>query len=539
MRIKLFYSPRIYKESNLDVKRDFGYSRSHPMFPPLGIAIVTSFLKKMGYYVEQDDLNIKVYWDNIYSGNNEKKVNMSLFEDKKRIMNFVKNGKDTLLEEEGKKILKKTKWKGFDLYGFSIVDDINFSAIASTIVLSKILKEMTDAYTVIGGVFKSRPIPEISLIDLKYVDFIILENHFTFADLLKGIETGDLAERKIDKLIYKKNLFPVKKVALKKGISYFWESKSIDEIRPKPNFNGLPLSLYKYKIQDNDIGPAFEILLLPYSFGFGCPLGCVYCPNSAKPFWKYKNPEKVARELKEISKEYKTNSFIFMNDNFNPNYEYTEKLIKELKNQDVNVFWTDCANLTFLNKKLLKDLREVGAVRLIFGIESGSNKILNFVGKRVTMENAEKMIKYSFKLGMVNEVDLIAGLPHETDKDVNDTVNFVKRIMPYVGWFQLTKFMLLESKLKQHPEEYGITNMKDNITSLEDERIFPRRFDEINGLKWKEKIKQINYSYNKVFSVITNSKIKWINLHVLFYLNSQLNKSSEIPKVWSNWKNEF
>jgi len=487
MRVKLLYVPRIYKET-LDLNKDFGYSSKHPMFPPLGLATITSYLKQNGIKVSQDDLNIKVFTHNLQK---KKKIKIWLFQDKERIINYLKTGKDDELLSETEKILKLTKIKGFDIFGFSIVDDFNFSAVSSTILLAKLIKEITGAYTVVGGIFTARPVPEFSLLNFPFIDFLCLGNHFSLLDLVKGLENGNLNEIKIDKLFWNNRIG--KKLRLgnptKFGVSENWiERKNIDEIRPVPNFDGLPLEMYKFEIKDD--GTKKKVLLLPYSFTFGCPMGCAFCPNSVRPMIKAKSPEKVKDEIEKLSKKYNTKFFVFLNDIMNFSYQYAKKLALELKK--LEVYWTDCVSFHFMDKKLLSLLREAGGVRLVWGVESASPRILRLIGKKLEIKKVEKLIKFSYSLGIWNEVNLMVGFPQEREEDFQKTLNFVKRIGKYVGYFQVTKFMLLESKMLFNPKKYGICNIRDNVTKIEDERIFPRKFDEINGLKWEEKVKQIN-----------------------------------------------
>lgn len=212
MKIKLFYSPRLY-----GIKK-FGYPGGHSLLPPLGIATLTSFLRKNKIEVDQDDLDIKVWYNN-NTGNQFKKIDMSLFDDNKRILNFTKGGKDLSLENEAEKILNKTEYMGYDIIGFSVVDDHNFAALGSTIVLAKLLKEKTGATIVIGGLRPSREIHEISLINLDYIDFLILEDHVTFLELLCYLESGNIQNLKDKKIIFKKK--NIKKYMKHKKINNF------------------------------------------------------------------------------------------------------------------------------------------------------------------------------------------------------------------------------------------------------------------------------------------------------------------------------
>lgn len=298
-----------------------------------------------------------------------------------------------------------------------------------------------------------------------------------------------------------------------------------------PDFSGLPIDLYKYKVEENRFGPTKKILVLPYAFGFGCINGCAFCPNSYKPMYKYKNPETVVEELKFLKKKYKTNFFLFLNDNFNPTYEYATKLAKSFIEEGLNIYWLDCVNLRFCDQKLIEILREAGAVEFVIGVESGSQKVLDYVNKGIEISKIKKLIEFSYSKGIWNIVDLIAGLPYETQEDIEATLKFVNEISRYVGWFQVSRFMLMRSKFTKYPQKYGLTNIRCNVKTIFDRKIIPMKFDETYGLKWKEKRKQINFSYRKVLNFVRKVGTYPIKSQVIFYLNDVLGKDELIPEI--------
>ncbi|MFH8119869.1 MAG: radical SAM protein [Candidatus Aenigmatarchaeota archaeon] len=520
LKIKLIYVPRIYP-AKINIMRDFGYSSKPPFIPPYGISLLSSYLKSLGFKVKKDDLDIKAY----VAG---KKDEMKIFNKKEKIIKFLKTLKDDELEETGEKILKMTKIKGFDFFGLSIVDDMNFSAIASAIILAKLIKEKTDAYVCLGGILTSRPFPEVELIKLPFIDFVVTGNHFAAADLLFSIENEKIPSHNLEEVIcredsikrFKKINAPINKIPL---LSRNWRiNRSIEEIRPIPDFSDLPMDLYKFEIPENRLGVAKKILVLPYSFSFGCLNGCAFCPNSVFNVCKYKQPQKVVEEIFSLKRKFKTKFFLFLNDNFNPSYNYALNLARSFIKEDLNIYWLDCINLRFLDKNLISILKESGGVEFIFGLESGSQKILNLVEKKIVLQKAKELIKFSYLQGVWNIVDLIVGLPHEREEDVKKTIKVVKELSPFVGWFQVSRFMLLKSKFLLYPEKYRICNIRDNVNSIADERIFPRKFDEKNGLKWKEKRKQINTFYKKILNVIKGKQE--IQPQYIFYLNDILDR---------------
>ena len=166
--------------------------------------------------------------------------------------------------------------------------------------------------------------------------------------------------------------------------------------------------------------------------------------------------------------------------------------------------WSDCAYLKNLDLPLLQKIRKSGAIRLVWGVESTSPKMQKMIGKGIKMDEAQDILRWSHEAGIYNSVEIIAGLPHETDEDIDHTIEFLHRNRAYIDQMYLNPFSLITgSRMEKNPERFGITNVKPVAT------IFQRNpdevyswiqrytFDEVNGHPWKDKIRQIEDSYRR------------------------------------------
>lgn len=519
MKIKLLYSPRYLKSASEESML------SEASLPPLGIASITSVLKSEGYKIHQDDLYIKVAFDNVYKAKT-KNVNLSIFEDYKKIINFLKNKGDYELESEAEKMLKKTKYKGSDLIGFSITDDCALSSTSIPLVLSKLIKEKTDAQIIIGGINYPRPIKEIKrFFKTGFIDyFAIGDGESSFLNLCYALESNHQKEINIQ------NIFG-KNVNKKRPLLDRYKQ---DHFRfTRPNFDGLPLELYKLKLT-NKVKSRTKVLVLPYVFIKWCPYKCIFCPASKAKIYLGKDVTQVSEDLKYLSKRYKTIDFFFINTSINPSYVYANRFVDEMKKEDVAIRWVDCANFNGMDSKLLKELKNIGAIKLIFGIESASEKMQRYILKNVDLTKASQLLRKSHELGIWNELELISGMPYETDEDIKRTVEFVKKNKKYLDYCYLNPFRLVDSLLLRKPKIFGITNIKDNMKTSIDVKWFSRTFDETNGLKWDEKEKQILKSYDVIKENINryvNNRYAYFpscDTRLLFYLYSLYDKKEDV-----------
>jgi len=523
MKLKLLALPWYHTNYNTG---EFSGKRS---FPPLGIATLTAFLKENNISVEQDDLDIRVSDHNEKTRDFDERINIELFADERRINDFTKKGDDHQLEKEGEKILKLTKCKSYDLIGFSLGTDENSSVTGTAVTLGKILKERYDIPIIMGGLIEKSATKTI--LESTFVDFEILSSRFSSIAEINLLNFCKIFENGVDL----ENVPGVNYV--KNGKYVYWYEDShgnlfcIDGRRgnykrkekvifTRPCFDGLPMEMYRRKISQKIDGDWYRknILLLPYFFIRGCPNHCTFCVYSQQPLLGVKDPKKVAEDLEYLSKKYKTKCFFFLNTEINPTYEYAERVAEEIIKKDLDIIWSDCATFKGMNENLLKKLKRAGAARLVFGLESASQKMLKYLQKGFDISRARECLKWSHQLGIWNQLDLICGFPYETLDDVNITINFLKTEKKHIDDINLNRFFV-DGLLREYPEKYGII-LKEKGKIYRDWSTIP--FDEINGLPWEERIKLNIQAFKKLRTArLTQRESNLpepINTHVVFFI---------------------
>ena len=503
MKLKLLFIPRFHADPN-----DYR-AINPPHFAPLGIATLTSYLRNHNYRVEQDDLDIKTWYYN--ARHTTKNINLKQFMNEEKIERFYVTAEDADLEAEAEKILKLTNLKGFEVVGFSLMPTDNPSTGGVALALAKVLKQKYDPVIIIGGSVNGEV--EYKLLKTGYVDFRV-----------RGHPGSSVGEKNLLNFLNKldKNLSREKI----KGINYVKNGKPIGD-DPKysfedefsvttPCFDGLPMELYRkdftYEIEGKEY--KLKILVIPYFFIKGCPNACAFCSHAVKDGWYGKDLELVAAELKEFSKKYKTQYFYFHNSTINPTYDYAEQFSNALIDNDAHIFWSDCANLNPLDEKLIKKLKESGSVRMVFGFEGASQPVLNYIHKNFTVPHAEKILGLCHKNNVWAELDMICGFPYENETDIDRTIHFIHKNRKYIKACSLNKFWL-EGTFMTQPEKYYIrTHIDDCETHI---NWAVRGFDEIYGLKWPDKLKQINKCYNTLQSVVNKNFKPAPDIHNLFF----------------------
>ena len=243
------------------------------------------------------------------------------------------------------------------------------------------------------------------------------------------------------------------------------------------------------------------IAILPHMFMEGCNAQCNFCVYSTTKMDKQEITE-VVRALAWMREHYGIRYFHFLNTNINGYYKYAEAFCDALIEAKLDILWSDCANLRALDERLLAKMRESGCVRLTFGLECPSDRMLKYMMKGITAQQAHDRLKEAHDLGLWSHLLLITGMPHETDEDTRIFVDFLETTEPWVEGYSISSFYVVPHALMGiFPERYGLELIPGPGGLQED-----LGFNEIGGLKWEDKRAQIIRSSDTITRCIQRLK---------------------------------
>lgn len=454
--------------------RDF-FAIPMPFFP-YGIAVLTAFLRKSNFWVEQDDLAIKFNhfrYDCYFL--TKRKLSLDLYKYKNDIYRYASslssdNGKlDALIQ----KVLDSTDINDFNLVGFSISA---FRQFIFAILLSKKIKERTNIPIVFGGFFVTlygHLYPEA----FKFVDYMVIgDGQVPLLKLINHLKQGTSISA-VPNLIYSHN-----GKLMANPTEYF----PIEDMLA-PDFDGLSISAYKSTRFEKNV-------TLPYQITRGCISRCSFCVDRNKyEKIEFKSYNKVISELREMKQRYSCNKFILCDLTINNSIEYLDGLLGSFIKSRLNIIWEAYAKIdSRIDKLLLKKIKEAGCFALHFGIESGSDRMLKMMNKGFTSEEASKIIRDAHEFKINIHLGFMAGYPHETQQDINRTIEFIRKNRKYIYFSRVTEFVLMHgSPIYNNPDSYKITNLLPSCYMRH-----MLSFDELNGLAWSQ-IKRRNTHYRR------------------------------------------
>lgn len=310
-----------------------------------------------------------------------------------------------------------------DVIGFTV-----FSlALKNVIDLAKIVKKVNkNSIVLIGGPHPSA-IPERALED-ESIDFgFIGEGEDGVTLLLKYLYTDQkerfsevpgLIYRKDGRILYNKPFFNSDLDSI--------EFPAWDLINP-PEYFGKGVDIKNYT----------GCILITR----GCPFNCSFCSvhTITGRSLRSRSIDNVIKEIELLNREYKIKRFVILDENFTANNKFVIKFcvkLISLKNKKYQFILPNGVRLDTLTEDILRLMLKVGfSRRLAVGIESGSNRILKLMNKKITTEVIKEKVELMVKVGFRPIGYFIIGYPGETKEDIEETIKFARKIKLYEAAF--------------------------------------------------------------------------------------------------------
>ena len=164
----------------------------------------------------------------------------------------------------------------------------------------------------------------------------------------------------------------------------------------------------------------------------GCVFWCNFCATVRMHGreYRWRSPENVADELEFLHKNYGVITFTFCDDAFTVDQARTEKLCKEILDRKLQIRWNCGTRVDMLTKELLVKMKEAGCISVWFGVESGSQQVLDEMKKGITTEQTIKVLGWVREVGLKPVPNVILGFPSETKKTAWKTIKYAEKLSP-------------------------------------------------------------------------------------------------------------
>lgn len=353
--------------------------------PPLGLMSIASYAREKGYQTEILDTGVEG------------------------------------MDSEGlARILQEKRYNVIGIPCFTNTARYTFDTAA---LVKKILP---DSLVVIGGVHAT-VLPERTLEECPDSDIVVIgEGELTFVELLEWRSKKDRKLEDIAGIVYRDGA----------GLKKTQARRFIDDLDSLPIGAYDLLKLEKYTPHPTQYKrlPSFPILTTR-----GCPFSCTFC-SASKVLGKklrVRSLDSVFREIDLLVRQYGAKGLYIQDSSFVTSRRYVVDFCERLLQGKYNLSWMCNARVDQIDEELLALMKSSGCWQITFGIESANEASLKLIKKNQDKKMIVKAVEAVRKAGMQIMACYILGLPGETGRDVENTINFARSLATQTALFFL------------------------------------------------------------------------------------------------------
>lgn len=203
----------------------------------------------------------------------------------------------------------------------------------------------------------------------------------------------------------------------------------------------------------------------------GCPFHCFFClatPVAGAKVRK-RSPQNIVDELKECVEKYGIKNFLFWSDIFNIDKSWVMELCRLIIDSGLDITWSANTRADTADEEMAEMMYKSGCRLVSIGVESGSQEMLNHIGKKITLDDVRLTVRIFKKFGIKIYNYFVIGLPWETEETVEDTIDFAIELdSDFISFYTATP--LPGTKFYDYAKEHKLI---DSDTSFKSAYFYP------------------------------------------------------------------
>ncbi len=164
----------------------------------------------------------------------------------------------------------------------------------------------------------------------------------------------------------------------------------------------------------------------------GCPFSCNFCsaPVLCGQAVRFRSPESVLREIRALYSDFRIREFHIIDDNFTINRNHARAVLLKIIESGLRISLAlpNGIRIETVDESLLALMKKAGVYSISLGLESGSDRVLELMNKKSTIEKNEEKIGLIKKAGIDMAAFFIMGFPGETEDDIRRTIDYSLRL---------------------------------------------------------------------------------------------------------------
>lgn len=163
----------------------------------------------------------------------------------------------------------------------------------------------------------------------------------------------------------------------------------------------------------------------------GCPYHCTYCLWPEVLYghkFRARSAGNVVDEMEHVARDYGVDEIYFDDDCLTVNKKRVMEMCRLLLERGVDVKWIVQSRVDTVDREMLAAMKEAGCHYILFGVESGSPKMLEIMKKKISLDRVRQAFEDCRELGIKTQAFFLFGIPGEDQETIRETIEFAKEI---------------------------------------------------------------------------------------------------------------
>jgi radical SAM superfamily enzyme YgiQ (UPF0313 family) len=291
------------------------------------------------------------------------------------------------------------------------------ASVENAAKIARAVKEKSPGTRVLAGGPHLTALPEETFRRFPDFDFAIQgEGEAALPDLLEALE-GKKKPDKVESAVFRQG----EEIRVNPRRRFI---ENLDTL-PFPAFDLLPdfPGAYRAPFLNYLRGPAASLIS-----SRGCPQSCTFCDRSVfGNRYRYFSEDYLWELISLLHRQYGIRHLVFTDDQFAAFRPRLLRLCEKMARGRLGTHWNCDARVDSVDPDLLGMMKRAGCWMISYGIESGSQKILDQVRKGITLDQVEQAVRWTREAGIRAKGLFMIGYPEETEKTLGDTLSFISR----------------------------------------------------------------------------------------------------------------